>query len=272
MADPRMLIALAGSPRAGEPIAKVAVFTGCIFEFLLADAGSAMLQSLAERGFEVGYPHEQTCCGLPVLAGGDLDTARAIARRNIEVFAPYDRIVTGCASCGGHLKQYAALFDSDDPVRESAAAFARKVADFSEFLVERGQPAPGSRAAERGAGAPGDQTSGKPKVTYHEACHIKWKQRVGEAPRKVLLEMDDIEFVEMEGADNCCGLGGYFGIAHPDLRVAILAKKVDAIRRSGADIVTTACPGCLLQLRDGLRRAHLPVKALHLAQLIQGGR
>jgi glycolate oxidase iron-sulfur subunit len=258
--------------RAGEPLGKVAGFTGCIFEFLMADAGSALLQSLAELGFEVSYPHDQTCCGLPVVAGGDLDTARAIARRNIEVFSAHDAIVTGCASCGGHLKQYALLFGNDDPFRERAAAFARKVEDFSEFLVKRGHLAPLRRAADCGESSRGDKASGKPKVTYHEACHIKWKQRVGEAPRQVLLGIDDIEFVEMEGADSCCGLGGYFGIAHPDLRVAILAKKVDAIRRSGADIVTTACPGCLLQLRDGLRRENLPVKTLHLAQLVHGGR
>jgi glycolate oxidase iron-sulfur subunit len=257
-------------PTEGEPIDKVAVFTGCVFEFFLADGGSDMLRSLAEQGFEVGYPHDQTCCGLPVLAGGDLDTARAIARRNIEVFSPYEHVVTGCASCGGHLKQYASLFGNDDPFREEAAAFARKVEDFSEFLVKRGHPVP--REAGRGAGHPGGRASGKPKVTYHEACHIKWKQRVGEAPRKVLLGIDDIEFVEMEDADSCCGLGGYFGIAHPDLRVAMLAKKVDAIRRSGADIVTTTCPGCLLQISDGLRRENLPVKAMHLAQLIHGGR
>jgi glycolate oxidase iron-sulfur subunit len=249
------------APRDREPIGKVAVFTGCIFEFLMADAGSDMLRYLSELGFEVSFPHQQTCCGLPVASGGDLDTARAIAKRNIEVFAAYDYIVTGCASCGAHLKQYDSLFGSDDPFREQAAAFSRRVEDFSEFLVKRGQP----EASKPAAGA-------KLKVTYHEACHIKWKQRVGEAPRKLLQGLDGIEFVEMEGADSCCGLGGYFGIAHPDLRLAILAKKVDAIRRSGADIVTTTCPGCLLQLMDGLRREHLPVRAVHLAQLIRGGR
>jgi glycolate oxidase iron-sulfur subunit len=258
------------APRAGEPVGKVAVFTGCIFEFLMAEAGSDLLLALAELGFEVSYPHDQTCCGLPVSSGGDLDTARAIARRNIEVFAPYEHIVTGCASCGGHLKQYASLFGSDDPFRERAAAFARKVEDFSELLVKRGHLE--RRAAAGGASRPDEGASGKARVTYHEACHSKWKQRVGEAPREVLRRIDDIEFVEMEGADSCCGLGGYFGIAHPDLRVAILAKKVDAIRRSGADIVTTTCPGCLLQIRDGLRRAHLPVQVMHLAQLVHGGR
>jgi glycolate oxidase iron-sulfur subunit len=248
------------APRAGEPLGKVAVFTGCVFELLMADAGSDLLLALAELGFEVSYPHDQTCCGLPVSSGGDLDTARAIARRNVEVFAPYEHIVTGCASCGAHLKQYASLFASDDPFREKAAAFARRVEDFSEFLVKRGHLA----ARPRKAG-------GKPRVTYHEACHIKWKQRVSEAPRKILQGIDDIELVEMDAADSCCGLGGYFGIAHPDLRLAILAKKVDAIRRSGADIVTTACPGCLLQLMDGLRREKLPVKVMHLAQLVRGG-
>ena len=258
-------------PRDGEPIGKVALFTGCIFEFFMADAGSDMLLSLAELGFEVSYPHDQTCCGLPVLSGGDLDTARAIARRNIEVFSPYEHIVTGCASCGAHLKRYDLLFSSDDPFRETAVAFSRRVEDFSEFLVKRGHLAPTSREAGPGASKTGEKAEGKPRVTYHEACHIKWKQRVGEAPRKLLLGIDDIEFVEMDAADSCCGLGGYFGIAHPDLRLAILSKKVDAIRRSGADIVTTSCPGCVLQLNDGLRREGLPVRAVHLAQLVRGG-
>lgn len=258
-------------PRDGEPIGKIAVFTGCIFEFFMADAGSDMLSCLAELGFEVSYPHDQTCCGLPVLSGGDLDTARAIARANIEVFSPYEHIVTGCASCGAHLKQYDSLFGSDDPFSEKAAAFARRVEDFSEFLVKRGHLAPPPREENREPKKTADKAGGKPRVTYHEACHIKWKQRVGEPPRRILQGIDDIEFVEMEGADSCCGLGGYFGIAHPDLRLAILAKKVDAIRRSGADIVATACPGCVLQLMDGLRREDLPVKAVHLAQLVRRG-
>jgi glycolate oxidase iron-sulfur subunit len=254
-------------PQHGEPVAKVAVFTGCIFEFLMADTGSDMLQSLTELGYEVHYPHGQTCCGLPVLSGGDLDTARAIARRNIEVFFQYEHIVTGCASCGGHLKHYDSLFGSHDPFREEAAAFSRRVEDFSEFLVKRGHAAAGRREG----GGRASQAGGKPKVTYHEACHIKWKQRVGEEQRKILQGIDGIEFVEMEGADSCCGLGGYFGVAHPDLRLAMLSKKVDAIRRSGADIVATSCPGCLVQLMDGLRRENVPVRAMHLAQLIRGG-
>ena len=258
-------------PRAGEPLGKVGVFTGCIFEFFMADAGSDMLLFLAELGYEVSYPHDQTCCGLPVLGEGDLDTARAIAKRNIEIFSPYDHIVTGCASCGGHLKQYDSLFGSDDPSREKAVAFAQRVEDLSEFLVKRGYTVPVRREASRATGKTAAQAGGKPKVTYHEACHIKWKQHVGEAQREMLLAIDGIEFVEMEGADSCCGLGGYFGVAHPDLRLAMLAKKVDAIRRSGADIVTTSCPGCLLQIMDGLRRENLPVRAMHLAQLIHGG-
>jgi glycolate oxidase iron-sulfur subunit len=258
-------------PREGEPIGKVAVFTGCIFEFFMAEAGGDLLQSLAELGYQVSYPHDQTCCGLPVASGGDLDTARAIARRNVEVFSSHDHIVTGCASCGAHLKQYESLFPSDDPFRHEAAAFSRKVEDFSEFLVKRGHLATRRQGAGSAASETREAAGGKLKVTYHEACHIKWKQRMAEAPRKVLAGIDEIELLEMEGADSCCGLGGYFGIAHPDLRLAILAKKVDAIRRSGAEIVTTACPGCLLQLMDGLRRENLPVRVVHLAQLVRGG-
>jgi Fe-S oxidoreductase len=258
-------------PQHGEPIGRVAVFAGCVFEFLMAEAGSDMLQSLTELGYEVCFPHDQTCCGLPVVSGGDLDTARAIATRNIEVFSPYELIITGCASCGGHLKQYHSLFDTDDPLREQAAAFSRRVRDFSEFLVERGHGVPRRQPEGLGSSPTAEKAARKPKVTYHEACHIKWKQHVGEAQRKMLLGLDDIEFVEMEGADSCCGLGGYFGVAHPELRVALLAKKVDAIRRSGADIVATSCPGCLIQLMDGLRRENVPVRAMHLAQLIRSG-
>jgi glycolate oxidase iron-sulfur subunit len=258
-------------PRSGEPVGKVAVFTGCVFEFFMAEAGGDLLQSLAELGYQVSYPHQQTCCGLPVASGGDLETARAIARRNVEIFAAHDHVVTGCASCGAHLKQYDSLFPEGDPFRNEAAAFARKVEDFSEFLVKRGHTAPGRGEAGSGQSKPGE-ASAKPRVTYHEACHIKWKQRVAEAPRTLLSGIADIQFVEMEAADSCCGLGGYFGIAHPELRLAILAKKVDAIRRSGAEIVTTACPGCLLQLMDGLRRENLAIKAVHVAQLFHGGR
>ena len=108
------------------------------------------------------------------------------------------------------------------------------------------------------------------RVTYHDPCHLKWHQGINDHPRKLLRSMPGVEFVEMEGADACCGLGGAFGISHRDMSLAIQAKKMEFIRDTGAQTVVTACPGCLVQLMDGARRHNMAVDVIHLSQLIVG--
>ncbi|MFH0976779.1 MAG: (Fe-S)-binding protein [Spirochaetota bacterium] len=234
--------------------AKIAFFSGCLTEFFFASTGTDMISILQQAGYNVDLP-EQTCCGLAVYSAGDFDTAVVMAKRNIDSLSGYDYIVTGCASCSSTLKGYVNWFDEGE-YKQKAVELSKKVKDFAQFIVQQDIKPKG--------------VSGKPlKVTYHDPCHLRWKQGILAEPRAVLKNIDGVEFVEMEGADSCCGLGGSFGITHPDVSKAIQAKKVEAIKKSGADVVVTSCPGCMIQLMDGLRRYKLPVKVMHIAELMK---
>ncbi|BBO90707.1 (Fe-S)-binding protein [Desulfosarcina ovata] len=243
-------------PPGGTPATdRVAFFAGCGFEFFFAQAGADTARALARAGVDVITPEGLTCCGMAVHNAGDWETARAMARRNIDILASYDRIVTGCATCGSTLKHYGQWFENDAAMGERARAFSAKVMDFSEFLVARE--------------APVNHRNNTPvTVTYHDPCHLKWHQGISDFPRKVLDSLTDVELVEMENADACCGLGGTFGVKHRQTSLSIQAKKMESIQKTGASKVVTACPGCMIQLMDGVRRFGLDVEVVHLAQLL----
>ncbi len=133
-----------------------------------------------------------TCCGLAVRSAGDIKTARLMAKHNIEKLAKFDRIITGCATCGSALKDYGKWFGDKDPFKKQAQEFSAKVSDFSEFLAKEGIK---SKAAEPVV------------VTYHDPCHMKWHQGISSQPRELLRAIEGVKFVEMEGADDCCGHG-----------------------------------------------------------------
>lgn len=243
-------------PQGGAVRGEVAIFPGCAFEFFFADAGQAMVQTIARAGFEVVYERDLTCCGLAVYSAGDVETARLLAQRNIESLSRYEQIVTGCATCSSALKHYSDWFAEGDQWLDRARQVSRKVKDYSEFLITQPwQPA-----------APGTPLT----VTYHDPCHLRWHQDLNHPPREILNSMEDITFIEMEDADACCGLGGSFGIFHRDISLAIQAKKIEAIKKTAAQAVVTSCPGCMVQLMDGMRRYRLPIRVLHISQVVQG--
>jgi len=239
---------------------KVAVFPGCVFEFFQAHIGEAMIAALTEAGYEVAYRADLGCCGQAVHSAGDFKTARGMAEKNIDTLAAYDTVITGCATCGSAMRAYGQWFEEGDSRRNKAAVFSGKVMDFSEFLADQ------NRQTDK-------KTDGMPDtitVTYHDPCHLRQHQGVYEAPRKILISLPGVRFIEMENADACCGLGGSFGISHRDISSAIQEKKINAIKKTGADAVVTSCPGCLMYLAHGVQRHKLAVKVLHIAELAGG--
>lgn len=244
-------------PKGVQARGQVAIFPGCAFEFFFADMGEGVALVLAEAGFEVVYPQGLTCCGLAVRSAGDLTTAQLMARHNIEILSSFDHIVTGCATCGSALKDYGKWFPDNDPWQPRAKNLSAKVSDLSEFLGREGfQPQPIDPIT----------------ITYHDPCHLKWHQGISDEPRRLLSSIEGLEYIEMEGADECCGLGGAFGITHREVSLAIQARKMQSIARTGAQAVVTSCPGCLIQLRDGARRHRLSLEVMHISQLIGGQR
>jgi glycolate oxidase iron-sulfur subunit len=234
---------------------RIGFFAGCGFEFFFADMAQAMVEVLTRSGFEVVYPQRQGCCGLSVHNAGDVRTAREMAAVNLTTFAGLDVVVTGCATCSSALKHYGRWLPEGDPLGAGAASLADRVWDFSQFVLHQGLPSRHNR-------------KGSLTVTYHDPCHLAWHQGIIEPPRRLLADVDGIEYIEMDGADACCGLGGAFGIHHKEISRAIQAKKMKAIAATKADVVATSCPGCIVQLMDGARRLRLPVHVMHIGQLL----
>jgi glycolate oxidase iron-sulfur subunit len=249
---------------------KVAFFSGCGVNYLLPDIGCATLRVLERSGTSVVIPKAQSCCGIPALAVGDLKTAKAHALRNIKVFEDIDcdYIVTSCATCGHALKNvFKELLCSDGDMDSEMArrvdAFAAKVRDITEFLGPDGDlPCKDVSAAER----PQLTQDGK-KVTYHDPCHLRRYQGVSEAPRQ-LLESSGLELVGMKHPCKCCGLGGGLAFSNYELSIEIARIKAEGVRGSGADIVATACPGCIIQLKDALHHYGVDALVVHVVELL----
>jgi glycolate oxidase iron-sulfur subunit len=232
---------------------RVGFFTGCATNLIYTGVGTAVVRALVGEGIEVVIPRDQGCCGVPVYTAGDRETGQALARRNAEAFGRHrlDAIVTACASCGLALGR-----DYETMLGLGSKPLGAKVYDLAEFLAKYSR----LKFARTGARAI--------KTTYHYPCHLNRGQGVKEAPRKVLEALPGVEFVEMEQADRCCGGAGTFSLSYYDLARAVGTRKANYIAASGADVVATSCPSCMMQLADMLSRNGLPQKVVHLAELV----
>ncbi|BDU74505.1 (Fe-S)-binding protein [Mesoterricola silvestris] len=243
--------ALGGEAPAATPgaHARVAYFQGCGMKLMFPDAAEATLKLLGGLG-EVSAP-DNPCCGLPHLAHGMKGTFLELARENIALFEEADVVVTDCASCGGALKHLADHFKDDGAWRDRAAAFSAKVLDLTEFLVRAGYRSP---------------SRGERTFTFHDPCHLARGQGIRRQPRQLLEAAG--RFVDMREADTCCGGAGTFHMDHPGTAARILARKASSIEATGAEVVVTACPGCLIQLTRAAEASGGRFKAMHISQVI----
>lgn len=227
-----------------EVRARASMLTGCVMPLSHPDTHHATARTLSRNGVAVSAPRGQVCCGALHAHGGDVEQARALARRNIDEFLPAgepgpDAIVVNAAGCGSHMKEYGHLLRDDPDYAERAVEFGARVRDVSEYLVEVGFEAPGGRI-ERA-------------VTYQDSCHLVHAQRVKDAPRALLRSIPGLDLREMRTPDRCCGSAGLYSIMQSSLSGAILRDKMSDIAQTKAEQVCSANPGCLLQLDAGVR-------------------
>ena len=232
----------------------VGYFVGCGIDCMQTQAGRATLTLLRRMSRSVTVM-DNACCGMPAWSYGDLAVARKLAAKNMAVLlsADVDRIVTDCASCAAFLKQYPNLFDTADPRRQKAKMMAAKVRDMVERL-----------AGGRLAPAYGNK---KMRVTYHDPCHAVRGQGIQSAPRDFLQGLPQVDFVELPEADWCCGGAGSYALGNFSLANRVLDRKIENVRRTGADFLVTACPACMIQLAYGIRKHRLDVAVRHISQM-----
>ncbi|MFC1661884.1 (Fe-S)-binding protein [Gemmatimonadota bacterium] len=234
---------------------KVALLTGCIQEGLLGRVNRATARVLAVNGFElVGVP-DQTCCGALHAHSGELEGARALARENVRAFEEVgiDLVVVNAAGCGAAMKDYGHLLSEDPEYSERALALAARVRDISEVLAHP--------ALRRGAELP-------VTVAYDAPCHLLHAQKIAEPPLEILRAIPGLTLVPLRKPDECCGGAGIYGITHPELGGSIGGDKIRDILDSGAELVATGNPGCMMQIGAGLILEGATVGVVHPVELL----
>ncbi len=242
------------------PASSAALLVTCLVDLFYPEVGLAVVRLLRRHGVRVSVPDGQTCCGLPLFNSGYHREAAGVARMMIPRFADAEHVVVPSGSCAWMVKaEYPHLFPDDSAMAAAATALAAKTRELSQFLV-------GVLGVKTEAVSP----AGVRRVTYHDSCHLLRGLGESRAPR-ALLEGAGVEFVELPGADECCGFGGSFAVRLPDVSAAILGRKLENVRATGADAVVACDAGCILQMAGGARRAADRVRVLHLAELLAGG-
>lgn len=243
-------------PPRGERRARVALLSGCVMPLVNGPAMEAVTRVLARNGCEVIVPRGQVCCGALHSHVGDLDTARALARRNIDVFldSGVDAVVVASAGCGVRMKEYGDLLDGDPSYAQTARNFDALVKDVHEFLAALPLDPPRAGLSYR--------------VTYQDSCHLSHAQRITEEPRALLRAVSGLELVEMDSPSRCCGAGGTYTLTQRDFSTRLLDHKMRDILATDAEVVATANPGCVMQLIYGVARSGARLQVRYVTDIL----
>ena len=244
------------SPATTEKRGTVAFFLGCVMTLMYVEVSRQTVRVLNYQGYDVITPKEQKCCGAPHLTEGDRETTRTLATHNLDLFMELDvdAIVTDCAGCGSALKEYEEIL-AERQDHNRLEQFRHKIKDISEFLVEVGIRTEGLKPVNK-------------VVTYHEPCHLCHAQGITKQPREAIQSIPGIELREMDESSWCCGSAATFSLKFTEESQKILDRKLDNVRKTGAEVLVTANPGCHLQLAWGLREAKMSQPVLHLSELL----
>ncbi len=239
---------------------RIAYFVGCGMDLVRPQAAQLSVKLLLEIGKSVEVL-DNCCCGLPAQTYGDPKAARNMAARNLRAVASrqFDVLVTDCSSCASFLKRYPELFAGDGALLDRAKELASRVKDIVEVL--RGPEQSGSRRP----------SESRPfVVTYHDPCHARRGQKLVREPREILKSLPGVEYRELPEADWCCGGAGSYALFHYDLSRKVLERKIDNVVKTGADVVATSCPACIIHLSYGVRKRGLATRVLHISEVVSG--
>jgi glycolate oxidase iron-sulfur subunit len=233
----------------GSRRGRVGLLTGCVQRSLFPTVNEHTARLLARAGWDVVIPSAQGCCGALHLHAGRLEEFRRLARVLAAAFpTDLDQVVTNAAGCGSAMREYGHWLPEDP----AAAALAAKTRDVSELLADADLPLGPLEAV----------------ATYHEPCHLAHGQRVRAAPRRLLARIPGLRVVELPESDLCCGSAGVYNLLEPEMADRLLARKIDNVAATGADLVVTGNPGCLLQIAAGCRARGLAVEVVHPVELV----
>ena len=238
----------------------VSLFVTCVVDQFFPEVGESTVRVLRRQGIEVDFDPNQTCCGQPAFNTGYLKEARPLAERFLDMYEGSDYVVMPSGSCASMVRVfYRELFHDDPTLLRRAEDVGSHVYELSEFLVD-----------VLGFDGVADSTeSGAPaRVTYHEACHLRRELGATTQARQLIRGKQGVELMEMGQAEVCCGFGGTFSVKYPDISGAMLDEKITHIQGSGADAVVACDVTCLMHIGGGLDKRGIPIRPMHLAELL----
>jgi Fe-S oxidoreductase len=240
----------------GQAKHRVGLLSGCIMPLVQSPVMEATIRVLNRNGCDVVVPRGQGCCGAINEHDGDFETARRLARRNIDVFlaAGVDAIVTNSAGCGLAMKEYGNLLADDPAYAEKARKIAAMSFDINEYLVKLPFEAP--------------KSSLNLKVTWHDPCHLAHGQKIREQPRTILRSIPGVKLVEMRDADMCCGAAGIYMVTNRDMSKRLLEAKMNNATATQADVMATSNPGCSMQIQMGLVNRGSKMRVAYAVELL----
>ncbi len=237
---------------------RVSLFIPCLVDQFFPQVGVSLVRILRKLGISVDYPMEQTCCGQPAFNTGYHEETLELAQRFLMVFnRGTDYIVCPSGSCTSMVKVFYPEIVQDPSLHAALESVRMRTFEFSDFLVNV------LGVVDLGVRFPF-------KLTYHDACHLLRELRIKEPPRQLIRHVRDAEFVEMEHSDSCCGFGGTFSVKFPEISTAMCEDKISTIVKTGAEYLVANDSSCLMQIAGSLSRMGLPIKTIHLAELLGG--
>ena len=258
-ADPPFFFSQIGLtfPAEGRRRYRVAFLAGCIANVSFARLNEATVRVLQKNGCEVVTPSGQGCCGALHLHSGLREDARRLARCNIDAVLggdAFDAVISNAAGCGSTLKEYGELLHDDPQYAAKAREFSSLMRDVTEFLA--------SIELNR------EMAPVKATVTYQDSCHLAHGQRIRTAPRQLLAAVPGLTFRAMPFSDVCCGSAGIYNVVQNAMSMQILAHKMESVNATGADIIATANPGCMLQLQAAVRLHGNGKRVMHVVEIL----
>jgi glycolate oxidase iron-sulfur subunit len=244
-------------PAHGKRRARVALFTGCVGDVIFRETNWATARVLQANGCDVVVPRTQVCCGAIHYHAGNARPALDLITQNCNAFDSndLDAIIVNVAGCGSMLKDYGHIAAAATSATEAnlhatpSRAFAAKVRDISEFLIELGAVPPTGELLIR--------------ATYHDACHLCHAQKIRSQPRKLLEMIPKLELLALDESEICCGAAGTYNLTEPEMAERLATRKHRHIEATGAQAVFTANAGCILQIGRKIRQAKLPIWVAH---------
>ncbi len=234
---------------------KVSLFSTCLVDMIQADIGIATVELLERLGCDVDFPEGQICCGQPTFNSGYLKQTIPAMKRMIDAFEKSEYVVSPSGSCTYMLHEYQEIFKDDPVYGPKAKVLAEKSYELTQFIVEV-------------LGIEDVGANFKGKVTYHPSCHMTRLLGVETPPLTLLKNVKNLEYVELPYKEYCCGFGGTFSVKMGRISEKIVDEKVEHVKETGAEYLTGADFGCLMNIQGRMERIGVPVKAVHIAHIL----